>query len=1095
MKSCIVNLCCAASVLALVGTAGADGQAAKSVSAVSAPVEKVKTTWDVGSELEGRLNGRSDRQLPDAGAGPAGCQLLYGTNHNNATSFECLDDFRPVNSGNITTVSWAGVWRKGTTGATFANAQPPGLEPLTSGPEQFEITFYRQDPAGGAFDPGVPLGAATDIFPLRVSRQLVVSPTRTVDPQTVTVGTVTFTIYNYIATLPAPVAVTNAECYYIQIRAVCNSNFDGSFNNPASTVPGWSFRWMRAAAGNGRALQVASTNNVPPTAVCPTPTTAAQTVSGTVDATAADFAFCLNLPIDRAAPCKSTGTCQQGNANCQNYANGTENRFSFAAGAKSADNFRVNANVNLTSMCWTGFYAGQAAVPTDQSFTITIYNNNTTPAGSLGTFSFPGTVVATRTVTPATTGNDGQTRVNPARFNGPPVTYTNFFEWNAVFNTPIALTPGCYWVEIVSNSATGWVWLSNWGDPNSQVRNGGDNYVAQRPLAATGWDASSRVEGFDFAFCLSFGINPIGNACPAGPAAANVACTAAVPLTVGSAAVPGFVFNVGGGVDSNGNQLPPAFGTVIDNAGGGGVWYTVQGNGQNLTVSTCNTGTSPGGGVPAQTNYDTFLAVYCASSCAGPFKAVASNDDATAAACSLNPAGTSVGASTVTFPSVSGQTYYVYVYRQAFSGFHYINATSAALTTLTPVPCADIAEPPAPIATFPAGAVVETEACGANSAATVPGETCQTPYSALIGTRYCGTIDSNPEGFDNDVYRFPDITNATNFFTVELNNESPLNIFIFAGGPATCPATGDPDGATTQVAGFTIFPNNRTGVIQFELANLPVGQLFVYIQPTQTDGMSCATNRNRYCLFIGVPALGACCIQSGTGCTVTSIADCANEAGSNGQWTGGGVCDSSFCDPNTGLAVAPVGACCAFDGGCFIATSAGCTTNNGDPTGNTWQGAATVCTTTNICPAVQACCFSNGSCTLYISSFCTASGGTSVSGRVCLPNSCQQAPATGRCCIGARCAITLPTACNPAGTAGRVFTAGASNCNTAGVLNTPCCFADYNKAGGVTVQDIFDFLTDYFSGSVNANVGGDGTALPTVQDIFDYLTGYFAGGC
>ncbi len=112
--------------------------------------------------------------------------------------------------------------------------------------------------------------------------------------------------------------------------------------------------------------------------------------------------------------------------------------------------------------------------------------------------------------------------------------------------------------------------------------------------------------------------------------------------------------------------------------------------------------------------------------------------------------------------------------------------------------------------------------------------------------------------------------------------------------------------------------------------------------------------------------------------------------------------------------------------------------------------------------------------------------------RVLLP----VAPAGGRCCIGARCAIVTAQAnCDPAGSAGAVFTAAATDCNTGGSLSTPCCFADYNKQSGITVQDIFDFLTDYFSGSVNANVSGDGTAAPTVQDIFDYLTAYFAGGC
>ncbi len=127
---------------------------------------------------------------------------------------------------------------------------------------------------------------------------------------------------------------------------------------------------------------------------------------------------------------------------------------------------------------------------------------------------------------------------------------------------------------------------------------------------------------------------------------------------------------------------------------------------------------------------------------------------------------------------------------------------------------------------------------------------------------------------------------------------------------------------------------------------------------------------------------------------------------------------------------------------------------------------------------------------LAIGDWGSSDGGGPTSYTITVP-----AASTGRCCIGARCAIVAPAQCVASGTAQAVFTASATDCNASGVNTAPCCFADYNKAGGVTVQDIFDFLTDYFTGSVNANVGGDGTTLPTVQDIFDYLTAYFAGGC
>lgn len=53
------------------------------------------------------------------------------------------------------------------------------------------------------------------------------------------------------------------------------------------------------------------------------------------------------------------------------------------------------------------------------------------------------------------------------------------------------------------------------------------------------------------------------------------------------------------------------------------------------------------------------------------------------------------------------------------------------------------------------------------------------------------------------------------------------------------------------------------------------------------------------------------------------------------------------------------------------------------------------------------------------------------------------------------------------------------------------CAADFNGDGSVSVQDIFDMLAAYFSGSAAADVNGDGGL--TVQDIFDYLLLYFTG--
>ncbi len=60
-----------------------------------------------------------------------------------------------------------------------------------------------------------------------------------------------------------------------------------------------------------------------------------------------------------------------------------------------------------------------------------------------------------------------------------------------------------------------------------------------------------------------------------------------------------------------------------------------------------------------------------------------------------------------------------------------------------------------------------------------------------------------------------------------------------------------------------------------------------------------------------------------------------------------------------------------------------------------------------------------------------------------------------------------------------------------GLLSGFICAADYNRSGSISVNDIFDYLSDWFIGAYRADVNGDGTV--NVQDIFDFLTSWFAG--
>ena len=71
------------------------------------------------------------------------------------------------------------------------------------------------------------------------------------------------------------------------------------------------------------------------------------------------------------------------------------------------------------------------------------------------------------------------------------------------------------------------------------------------------------------------------------------------------------------------------------------------------------------------------------------------------------------------------------------------------------------------------------------------------------------------------------------------------------------------------------------------------------------------------------------------------------------------------------------------------------------------------------------------------------------------------------------------------------FDVMAQRINANGSLGIPVCTADFNGQGGVTVQDIFDFLAAWFVGNAAADINGSGSV--TVQDIFDFLAAWFAG--
>jgi hypothetical protein len=140
----------------------------------------------------------------------------------------------------------------------------------------------------------------------------------------------------------------------------------------------------------------------------------------------------------------------------------------------------------------------------------------------------------------------------------------------------------------------------------------------------------------------------------------NDLCSGALPLPCGQT-VTGTTTGCTATGDPTGNCT-----TSVD---AGGVFYTIQGTGGSITLTTCGT-----------TAFDSKLFVYTGT-CGGTYTCVAGNDDTSTASCNL--------ASTLTFASVAGTSYLVFVSGyQANAGPFSLTATCApvapVITTLSP---------------------------------------------------------------------------------------------------------------------------------------------------------------------------------------------------------------------------------------------------------------------------------------------------------------------------------------------------------------------------------------------------------------------------
>lgn len=171
---------------------------------------------------------------------------------------------------------------------------------------------------------------------------------------------------------------------------------------------------------------------------------------------------------------------------------------------------------------------------------------------------------------------------------------------------------------------------------------------------------------------------------------------------------------------------------------------------------------------------------------------------------------------------------------------------------------------------------------------------------------------------------------------------------------------------------------------------------------------------------------------------------------------------------------AGLGTCCSI-GACIFTSAAEC--GSGTFTAGVACEPATCVT--------GACCIAGQCFTLPNSTACSNDGGMyQGDNTACVPNPCGVS-ATGACCNGTACSVSTQIACTGA------YQGNGSACSADPLNPTTCCAANINGSGGLSVQDIFDFLAAYFSNDPHADFNSTGGI--SVQDIFDFLAAYFAG--
>jgi hypothetical protein len=518
---------------------------------------------------------------------------------------------------------------------------------------------------------------------------------------------------------------------------------------------------------------------------------------------------------------------------------------SVATGA--ADNFNPTASGDVTGICFWGSYvnfvAGALSAPpatTIQSFRIRYYaDGGGFPCEPIATFIVGG---------PNATAGATVTRVQNGGAAGLQV-----FRYS-VAHPPVPVTGGqCFWVEVADNTPN-IVQTFHWLSENTDSGRG-DNKHAERFVRGT--YAPEDIGGTkDMVFCLNLALNTSPNCNQNISTPSNDDPGSATALTIGAAAVP--ASNVG----ANPDVAPPCLSEIVD---ADGVWFSVTGNGQSLSVST-----------DGSRCLDTRVIVYDATgfdmtSDPASLLCVAANDD--------DPAGGDLD-SLATWCSGNGTHYLIFVsgleaiaftdvgafgLSEAEGNFQIAVAASGACNTPTNNSCQITAQP---------GDISETEGCGSSTnddcAGATPAPT--EPEFINVDETHFATTFADALQRDFDFYNFSPASVVEVDITVRAEFPGLLGIF-------DC-STGD------VLAAFAFDACQNDPVVRVQLQP---GDFGLAVIPDSFSGVPCFQPWGNYRISVTTVPTGACCV--GSVCSINTEIACGD---ANGRYLG----DATDCDPD-----------------------------------------------------------------------------------------------------------------------------------------------------------------------------------------------------